>query len=126
MSDRFIFRVWHKEKQHMYKNVAVGVGKNKIGYRISGKKRYAWEETENIVVNQCTGYRDSDDKRIFDGDILEFGKRNKYITSVHWKDHKFVFKKKGSSKFIDKFAQWNKVSYVKVIGNIYQNSELLE
>jgi len=110
----------------MYKNVAVGVGKNKIGFKLSSKKRYVWEETENIIVNQCTGYRDDNDRRIFDGDILKFGKKGSYLASVHWEDYKFVFRKKGASTCIDKFAHWGKMDNVKIIGNIYENPELLK
>lgn len=126
MHDRFTFRVWHKEKEYMYKNVAIGVGKSKIGYKLSGKKRYVWEETERIAVMQCTGYRDSKDKRIFDGDILKFGKRGNYLAEVRWDDYKFMFKKKGGKKLIDKFGHWGRVNHVEVVGNIYENPEILE
>ncbi|MFC1722303.1 YopX family protein [Patescibacteria group bacterium] len=126
MKNRFIFRVWHKGKKHMYENVAVGVGENKIGFKISGKKRYVWEDTSNIVVNQCTGYTDNNGNNIFDGDILKFGKTNSYNASVHWEDYKFIFRKNGSTKDLDKFATWGKIKHVKIIGNVYENPELLK
>ena len=125
MIDRYVFRVWHKGKQHMYKNVAIGVGTNKIGYKMSGKRRYTWEEAENIVVNQCTGFKDSHDKNIFEGDIVRFGNNNSQIMSVHWQDYKYLFRKKLSSKSIDKFQHWKRFKSVEVIGNIFENSELL-
>jgi len=125
MNERFVFKVWHKEKEYMYKNVAVGVGKHKVGYKLSGKRRYSWEETEKIVILQYTGYNDSKGNRIFDGDVLKFGSSKTYLASVHWVDYQFLFKKKGSSKYIDKFAHWGRVGKVKVMGNIYENPELL-
>ncbi|MFC1622135.1 YopX family protein [Patescibacteria group bacterium] len=126
MNRRFEFRVWHKEKEYMYRNVAIGVGKSKIGYRLSGKKRYVWEEEGNIVVNQYTGYNDSKGEPIFDGDILKFGANGGYLATVLWDDYKFTFKIKGESTYTDKFGHWGRVSNVKVIGNIYENPELLE
>lgn len=124
MHERFTFRVWHKEKEYMYENVAIGVGKSKIGYKLSGKKRYVWEETQKIVVMQCTGYKDNNGELIFDGDILEFGKRGDYIAIVLWDDYKFMFQKKGSKKLIDKFGHWGKISNVEILGNIHENPEL--
>jgi len=126
MNERFEFRVWHKEKNYMYRNVAVGVGENRVGYRLSGKKRYSWEDTENIVILQYVGYKDSEGNKIFDGDILKFGSNKTYLASVLWQDYKFVFKKIGSSKTIDKFAQWNRILHVLVVGNIFENPELLK
>ena len=125
MNERYEFKVWHKDKHYMYKNVAVGVGDNKIGYRLSGKSRYSWENTEEIVILQYTGFIDSKGKKIFDGDILKFGTSKTYLMSVHWREYKFVFKKKGSTKLVDKFSQWNKIGNVLVLGNIYENPELL-
>jgi len=126
MNERFEFKVWHKDKKYMYRNVAIGVGKHKIGYRLSGKRRYSWENTESIVILQYTGYKDSKGNQIFDGDVLKFGSSKTYLATVHWDDYRFVFKKIGNSKFMDKFAQWGKVSNVLVIGNIYETPELLE
>lgn len=126
MTDRFTFRVWHKGKQYMYNNAAIGVGKNKVGYKISGKKRYSWEETELIVVQQCTGYRDTKDTRIFEGDIVEFGKSKRTKGVVVWDEYRYMFNMQDEKKLNDKFGNWNRISYSKVIGNIYENPELLE
>jgi uncharacterized phage protein (TIGR01671 family) len=123
---RFQFRVWHKKKDHMYKNVAVGVGESKVGYKMSGRKRYVWERTEDVVINQYTGYKDSKGNEIFEGDILKFGKSRPYLATVHWIDYQFVFKKKGSSSYTDKFTHWGRVNNVEVLGNIYENPELLK
>jgi len=126
MNERFEFRVWHKGKKYMYENVAIGVGQNKVGYKTSGKKRYVWEETNRIVVMQCTGFRDSNDIKIFDRDIIKFGKRGNYIGIVRWQSYKFMFRKKGAKKFVDKFGQWKTSNHVEVIGNTFENPELLE
>jgi uncharacterized phage protein (TIGR01671 family) len=124
MHDRFKFRVWHKDKKYMYENVAVGVGKSKIGYKLAGKKRYVWEETQKIVVMQCTGFQDSKGELIFDRDILKFGKRGNNIGLVRWVDYKFMVRKKGSKKYLDKFASWKKLGHVEVLGNLFENPGL--
>ncbi len=125
MHERFTFRVWHKEKKHMYENVAIGVGESKIGYKLSGKKRYMWEDTTRIEVMQCTGYKDSNGKLIFDGDIVKFGKRGNQLYTVKWDDYRFLFAKKGNKRLQDKFAQWKSVGYVEIVGNIFEDPELV-
>jgi len=126
MNDRFEFKVWHKGKEYMYENVAIGVGNHKIGYRLSGKRRYSWESTEDIEILQFTSYKDAKGTKIFEGDILKFGTSKTYLMSVLWKEYSYLFKKVGSTKLVDKFSQWNKIDNVLVIGNIYETPELLD
>ncbi len=110
----------------MYRNAAVGVGTNKVGYKLANaKNKYVWEITEDFVINQYTGYEDRFDKRIYEGDIVQFGKNKKNISLVIWKDYRFVFKKVGSKAISDKFAYWGRLKYVTVVGNMYEEPDLL-
>ena len=127
MDDRFKFRVWHKEKEHMYRNVAIGVGKDKVGYKLGNiKGRYVWEETDDFIVNQSTGHKDMKGKWIFEHDIVKFGNKKSYLAIAVWDGYKFVFEDPESGDQEDKFAHWGKIKHVKIMGNIYEDKELTE
>lgn len=127
MNERFRFRVWQKEKEHMYQNAAVGVGKNRVGYKLANiKNKYVWEETDEFIINQYTGFKDKAGIWIFEGDLVKFGNKRTYLTEVIWDEYKFAFKNVDTDKVEDKFSNWGKIKHVKVVGNIYENPELLE
>lgn len=77
-------------------------------------------EVENIEIMQWTGLKDSNGVEIYEGDILQ---------SEHYFKYKVVFKGDGwrcdslkNSRFKNRFIGRD----LKVIGNIYENPELLE
>lgn len=81
-----------------------------------------WNEvTEFEVFCQFTGFRDMNGKEIFEGDIF-----SQYLNSpnsthvVEWEEGRFMLKKYRSMPLA------NVVSSGEVIGNIYQNAELLK
>jgi uncharacterized phage protein (TIGR01671 family) len=73
---------------------------------------------KDIPIMQFTGLHDTEGKEIFEGDILE---------------HHSGMVKKGTNPYIKRVVKWNKIDACfmgcfsgKVIGNIYENKELLE
>ena len=100
------------------------------------------EPSENIIACQCTGLKDKNDKEIFEGDILIYGAfalndRQRFGDSplpegVDEMDTTTVFKiLKVEWNFIElaklrEYVEENPdVEGVKIIGNIYENPELL-
>ena len=81
---------------------------------------------ENIAVMQYTGLKDKDGAEIYEGDIIEFVPLETSINNRVVKFEKGVFKaeliRSGSSITLSNFQE----SEIKVIGNIYENPELLE
>ena len=80
---------------------------------------------EDLVLMQSTGLKDKNDKEIFEGDIL---KSNKYITSVFYERGAYCVK---FSRTPNTTVTMNVISFIekyktKIIGNIYENPELLE
>ena len=80
---------------------------------------------EDLVLMQSTGLKDKNGKEIFEGDIL---KSNKYITSVFYERGAYCVK---FSRTPNTTVTMNVISFIekyktKVIGNIYENPELLE
>lgn len=93
----------------------------------NGQPDFAQFEFEDVEFIYNTGYKDINGNYIYDGDILEYqGEATKYYIK------KLIVKKDGEQEFYYLTNSGNFVSrlmntddYV-VIGNVYENKELLE
>lgn len=96
----------------------------------SERNSFKNEGTDRHILMQYTGLKDKNEKEIYEGDIIEGGYLNsltqeftskKYI--VEFKKASFTGKLIGHSPFGDTWLNFIKG---KIIGNIYENPELLE
>ena len=122
------FRAWHKELgrmmsiSDMWFNVdSLG----EIGLNDTIMNDYITVSPDEIELMQSTGLKDKNGKEIFEGDIL---KSNKYITSVFYERGAYCVKFYWTTNTT---VTMNVISFIekyktKVIGNIYENPELLE
>ena len=120
------FRAWLKKKQEMDNEIdhiswledelyCIGDG---ITYMVSAK---------DLVLMQSTGLKDKNGKEIFEGDILDY-KGRKALVRWHGSYASFIY------RFVDELqkrkTEWKPLylAYMKceIIGNIYENPELLE
>lgn len=76
---------------------------------------------KGVELIQCTGLRDKNGKLIFEGDIL---KENWHIYKLEWGNGAYTIKdiKRGTSYM---FTSGMYIEKSEVIGNIYENPELL-
>nr|DAQ60784.1 MAG TPA: YopX protein [Caudoviricetes sp.] len=82
---------------------------------------------EDVILMQSTGLRDKNGKEIFEGDILDY-KGRKALVRWHGSYASFIY------RFVDELQKRNTewkplyLAYMKceIIGNIYENPELLE
>jgi len=96
-------------------------------------------ESDTAILMQYTGLKDANGKEIYEGDIVKYvaGKNYENTGVVIWADEKnsfnlktypfmcgFVIHNEKESK-TDKF-EWDETNYMQVVGNIYENPELLE
>ena len=125
MQDRFRFRFWDKETQTMQKFPKV-----ELKYRITLDKIFS---DDRVIFMQCTGLKDKNGKLIYEGDIAKF-KDN--ITTNGSKTHiaviehnetfnAFMYRVECMGLFTVNKIQ-NENFDVEIIGNIYENPELLE
>lgn len=139
MQNRLKFRFWHKptnkmmdcygyNKDFVFADTLDGVGTT-----------YNPAKFEDCILMQCTGKKDKHNKLIYEGDIVRLTGKNKvtfeYLVKYRLSEYRYVLeytngKLKGhkARDFSKEYAQVKNLydGGYEVIGNIYENKELLE
>lgn len=142
MNDRFKFRVWDKRKNNYLKDFVFNFI-NKFPYitieYFDNEYEYTHTFEENeIIIEQCTGLKDRNQKLIYEGDILDFDlstPRNggNYRGFIRWQKQNNLIGWMISD--MDMTGDWDLrqiahpndwMVYGEIIGNIHENRELLE
>ena len=118
------FRAWDKVFKEMVQVNALVLDEQvvKVTYK---NGNVAKEDMKEYELMQSTGLKDKNGKEIFEGDIL---KSNKHVTSVFYERGAYRVKFRRTQNTI---VTMDVISFIekyktKVIGNIYENPELLE
>lgn len=128
MVNRFNFRVWDKENEKMVYPNGNGYFNLKNDTVIDGNGELfdlvCQETVDNCILMQSTGLVDKKGKEVFEGDVIEY--EGMIADVIYCEDEaKFIIKYK-----IDFFCIEDcNVGYMKtyeVIGNIYENEELIK
>lgn len=118
------FRAWDEDSQKMNGNVEIYINKDKT-IEVRSKD-------DKTMVMQSTGLKDKNDKEIYEGDVVKFPEFNGdiYITPVVWDKSCACFGLSFSGKYPISFDYleefYTELKDIEVIGNIYENPELLE
>lgn len=128
MQDRFKFRVWNGSNMHCNDFVVTATGfVGKITEEFCGQCSFNQDDLttdKECILMQCTGLKDKNGKLIYEGDVLADAK-HKYIVEWSLTEGYFVRKPWLCALFtyrIDMGTTQN----LTIIGNIYENPELLE
>ncbi len=119
--DRFLVRAWNKKTNTMIDLYTITPLALSAG--LKGNGIYIPFDRNELILMQCTGLKDSEDKLIWEGDIVEVGDGS-VSKVVRWDDEH-------ASYFIhpELFIPWEltyKYKEIKVLGNIYENPELIK
>jgi len=122
------FRAWDKKNKRMQDLDIDSIDKYELiiwkdGWTIefdNNEDDKVYEGSEKYELMQSTGLKDKNGVEIYEGDILNF---NGKIGTVYWDEARVAFKTTLTKKTRDYWNTW--LDMIKVIGNIYENKELL-
>lgn len=153
MKDRFNFRCWDKENKKFLHNLSFDISTNEtliLNCGIEGKKYINLNDTDRYTLMQCTGLKDKNGKLIYEGDVVRFEKTYEcacftnvkvVLFKIVWCDYGFMAKQikiiKGNESYefpltlsklleIAPYTEHQTTINLEVIGNIYENPELLK
>ena len=140
MNDRFKFRVWDKELKRMYRVIYLQDLSGTLWITKAVDSLYTQERArsdvrfdDNVVLMQCTGLKDKNGKLIYEGDLLKskilqndyliFCEKCRSIQPHNLDKGIGCYSCNNDLFFIDVLDD---ISDIEIIGNIYENPELLE
>lgn len=133
MQDRFKFRVWIKdEKRYTWLLNLFNCGGASKFYEVEDYdeqgNHYTMYEPDEVILEQCTGLKDKNDKLIYEGDIFEAEVLNSFDG-----DELIGKRIRGQVSWFDIEGCFSFASYqpsdlfeIEVIGNVHENPNLLE
>lgn len=124
------FRVWLPDpdvkRMLRVKALVFEAGKTRC---VCGYSYDFYLEDEDAILMQSTGLLDKDSKEIFDGDILAIETKDGLVKVIVFWDNEHALFMIESKTYNEKVALAELIedgSSITIIGNIHENSELLE
>lgn len=121
------FRAWVRRLDKMCNVTGIDFERNEINILRPGWHMSEWFRRDQVELMQYTGLKDVDDTEIYEGDIMRaVPVRRQYPTAFSLKEHVGTLVI-GSQRLTISGKTYDKELYdYEVIGNKFQNPELLE
>lgn len=123
MQDRYKYRVWDKNLKVMYPVWSLTPYGAVVDDLNIAKREISFNDCD---VMQCTGLKDKNGKLIYEGDIVLSLATKSHTGVVCWDKEKAYFKINGKGIAYNALQTLHSENAFEVIGNIYENPELLE
>ena len=130
MNRIFKFRAWEETENKMYKCIVGNTDTNDDEFicpLIWIEERYDWVHSDTCKIMQYTGYKDIKGQEIYEGDILTH--KDYWWIRIEYDNGAFMARNIESTKYnntiTNEYIGNFNISKWKVIGNIYEDKELL-
>lgn len=131
MANRFNFRVWDKKNKCFIDNFYINNKGLLVKFYLSQTEEIekVFLNEEDYIINQSIGYTDANNIEIYEGDIVAYKLQNRNVEHfiIEYYNGSLVFKRKNRVDYcgIHCFVDNNLLNRLYLIGNIYENEELL-
>lgn len=152
MQDRYKFKIWDKTEKKFLpldsktENTDSWISIDNTGVYLVERDNardvaFFTDITEDVIILQCTGLKDKNDKLIYEGYIVKYFCPAEYcsdglhkcpecysgeIGSVHYDEDLAMYEYRSESGECPLTDNINTEEDLEIIGNIYENPELLE
>ena len=108
------FRAWDKKEERMTDVLGV----------IDFSSMFNQSEDENLILMQYTNLKDKNGKEIYEGDVVKM--QSGYLYVVEYYEGSFWVNPIKGPKDLINYYLFNFVHQAEIIGNIYENPELIK
>ncbi|WP_288551347.1 YopX family protein [uncultured Lacticaseibacillus sp.] len=117
------FRAWQPQVKRMFEVGDIDFIKEEVMLR-----QWGWESSNDIDLMQYTGLKDNNGREIYGGDIVRTGEDNigdpdPMIGQVIMREGSWLIENEKKQEAMELFSE---ITSREVIGNIFENPELLE
>ncbi len=126
------FRAWDRDKNNMLDPGYISLDGSGLQSYFNEAEELWYHNDIDIILLQYTGLKDKNGKEIYEGDILD--RNDKLLCVVTFEDGKFGWNIRYKNPELNQrqdyfgrsYANQEEASKLEVIGNIYENPELLK
>ncbi|HEM9618154.1 TPA: YopX family protein [Streptococcus agalactiae] len=117
------FRAWSKKFKRMYEVTLIDYENGDVGLK-DEHGGVAIGDIKQLILMQSTGMFDKNGVEIFEGDIVKIKRLigSRFLVERHKKTTQFILRANFWMEYFGTFGQ----DELEVVGNIYENPELLE